>query len=257
MPLNDRQWSGLARDLRRAVARVAPDWTDSGAHDPGITVLELLAFTLDDLHHRAAASNPHGLLLARRVADRAAALATAFGGAAAENDDCGSGLQRVNYLSGMLLGVDDFRAEQEYVRERVKRRNRVLGAGIVSGLAVTVEGNAGQAQVVIAPGLAVDPAGEEIFIATPCALALPAAGSALLVALAYRERPCRSVATAAGAPLDTDAAPAPGPTRIVETFAASLASAAGADAVIVARVRRVRGRWRVDASFEAPCVPCR
>lgn len=229
--MNDKQWTSLARDFQRAVARVAPDWTGTGEHDPGIAMLELLAFVLDNLQHRRVALNPQGRLLARDLASRASALATTI---ESDSDDCGSGLRRVNYRAGMLLGVDDFQAEQDYVRDRLNRRNRLLyGAGIVAGLAVTVQANAGGARVVIAPGLAFAPGGNEIFLDTPCVLALPASGAAWIVQLVYRERPCQSA-------------------RIVETFDATLASVPAVDAVAVARVHRVRGQWRVDAKFKAP-----
>jgi len=222
VPLNDKQRARLARDFQRAVARVAPDWTGSGAHDPGITMLELLAFVLHDLQHRRAALSPH----ARDVAD-----------------DCGSGLRRVSYFAGQLLGVDDFQAEQDYVRGRLNRRNLLLyGTGIVTGLAVTVATDADGAHVVIAPGLAFAPDGDEVFVDAPCRLALPASGAAWLVQVAYREEPCRSVVTTTTSQ----------PSRIVESHRASLAATPDANAVSVARVHRLRGRWRVDAKFEPP-----
>ena len=136
MPLNDKQRAALACDLQRAVARVVPDWTDLGTHDPGVTMLQLLAFTLDDLQHRHATLDPHGRLLARDVASRAAALAAALDAA---SDDCGGGLARVDYFTGMVLGSDDFSAEQDYFRNRLNRLNRLLhGSGVISGLGVTV-----------------------------------------------------------------------------------------------------------------------
>ena len=138
MPLNEEQWTVLARDLQRALARAsgAPEWTDHNTHDPGITVLEALDYALTDLQYRGNALDDHARRLAQRVAERASALA----GSAAGNDDCGHGLQRVNYAHGQLLGVDDFRAEQDYVRRRLSRHNRLLhGVGIVCGLDVTVE----------------------------------------------------------------------------------------------------------------------
>ena len=249
MPLDDRQRAAFARDLRRAVARVAPDWTDFGANDPGVTMLQLLAFTLEDLEYRHAALDPHARLLARDVAARAAALAAALEGA---SDDCGDGLSRVDYFTGMVLGSDDFSAEQDYFRQRLNRLNRLLhGSGVVTGLAVTVAGTGSAASVTIAPGFALDRAGNELCVATPCSLSLPAAGGALLVVIAYRERPCRPVPTPGN---DTDPAGAIASglraSRIVETFDATLAVAPAADALAIARVHRVRGRWRVDPGFK-------
>lgn len=249
MPLDDRQRAAFARDLRRAVARVAPDWTDFGAHDPGVTMLQLLAFTLEDLEFRHAALDPHARLLARDVAARAAALAAALEDA---SDDCGDGPTRVDYFTGMIFGSDDFSAEQDYFRQRLNRHNRLLhGSGVVTGLEVTVAGTGSAGSVTIAPGFALDGAGNELCVATPCSLSLPAAGGALLVVIAYRERPCRPV-PAPGNATDPagDIASGLRASRIVETFDATLAAAPAADAVTLARVQRSRGRWRIDPAFE-------
>ena len=257
MPLDDEQWSALARELRRAAARVAPGWTDSGTHDPGVTMLELLAYALADLRHRTSALSPHARAVAQEVAQHAAALA-ATPGSGSEGDDCGSGLQRVRYVAGKLFDAADFQAEQGYLLDRLSRRNRLLhGAGVVDGLGVTVEPDADGARVVVAPGLAFDPRGREIFVGACCRLTLPAANAALLVQLSYRERACRSVAIAGEAVDDgrrRRRESATQPTRIVETFDATLAAAPAADAVSVARVHRLRGRWRVDPKFAVPRV---
>ena len=253
MPFTDKQWTGLARDLQRALTRVAPDWKDAGPQDPGITVMELMAYVLDELQSRSDALDPRVRLLARRVAERASALA-----AAPDNSDCAGALQRVNYVSGMLLGVDDFRVEQDYFRSRLNRRNRLLhGSGIVDGLAVTVEaGTNGSPQVTLAPGFALDRHGNEICVDAPVVLALPAQAAALFVQLSYAEQPCGRVPVANSNPLDTtgDATTAQA-TRIAETFNATLAAEPSVDAVVVARLRQVRGRWRVDKGFKAPRLP--
>ena len=107
-----KQRATFARDLQRAVARVAPDWTDFGAHDPGVTVLELLAFALEDLRFRHAALDPARRLLARDVAARPRRSRRRR----RDSDDCGPGPTRVDYFTGMVLGSDDFSAEQDYFR---------------------------------------------------------------------------------------------------------------------------------------------
>ena len=252
MPLTDKQWTGLARDLQRALTRVAPDWTDAGPHDPRITVLELLAFVLGELQSRSNALDPQARLLARRVAERASALGTALATAADDSEAAGA-LQRVNYVSGMLLGVDDFRVEQDYFRTRLNRHNRLLhGSGIVDGLAVTVEaGTNGSPQATLAPGFALDRHGNEICVDVPVVLALPAQGSALFVQLTYVEQETGLAPMPGGSPLDTSGAQA---TRVTETFNASLGADPAVDAVLVARLRQVRGRWRVDTGFKAQRV---
>jgi hypothetical protein len=251
MPLTDTQWTALAGDLQRALAGVAPEWTDFNTHDPGVTVLEVLAYAITDLQYRRNALDDRARLLARRIADRAGELAASTPGDS--NDDCGPGLQRVNFVPGMLLGVDDFRAEQDYARHRLNRRNRLLhGMGIVSGLGVTVDRDAGGSRAVISPGFAFDPAGNEIFVDESLLLALPTQGNTLLLLLAYAERPCRSVPTVGSGSLDASSdTPTAQPTRMTETYSAVLAPAPDAGALVIARLRQTRGRWRVDPAFEA------
>jgi hypothetical protein len=251
MPMTDEQWAAFARDLQRALARVAPEWTDANVHDPGTTMLEVISYALTDLQYRSGALDDRARVLARAVAERASELAAPA--SSHQNDDCGPGLQRVNYAFGVVLGVDDFNTEQDYLRGRLMRRNRLLhGTGIATGLAVTVEHDSGGSRVVIAPGLALDPAGNEIFVEQPCHLALPPQGADLLVLLHYAERPCRWAPVVAGSTVDTPDGSSDGrPTRIVETFRVALAAAPTADSVAIARLRQARGRWRVDARFEA------
>jgi hypothetical protein len=248
-PLNDAQWTSLARDVRRALERVAPQWTDTDSHDPGLTLVGLFAFLGDELAYRMDSLSPAARRLAHDVALRAAGLASALDAAGHTGSD-GAGLRRVRYFAGQLLGADDFQAEQDYVLGRLARRNRLLhGAGIVDGLAVTIEGGADPqtVRVVVAPGLAFDPLGREIAVDTPWSAPLPASPDALLVQLGYSERPCRGVPVAAVGASADDATTQP--TRIVETFAATLAPAPIAAAIAIARVHRTRGRWRVDPKF--------
>jgi hypothetical protein len=67
----------------------------------------------------------------------------------------------VNYVTGHLLSVEDFTAEQDYVREKLRRHNRALHQpGVVDGLEVTLESPG----VRVAPGFALDAAGNDIGI---------------------------------------------------------------------------------------------
>jgi hypothetical protein len=242
--LSDEQWRSLASALAREATRLAPDWTAHNTHDPGITVLELLAYALTELQYRRNTLDESGRALARRVARLAGALDVAAPG------DCPPGLQRVNYFTGLVLGADDFIAEQEYVRAGVHRRNRLLhGAGIVSGLGVTIERAGGSARVIIAPGFALNPRGEEIEMSSPTALPLPAQGRSLLVLLHCAEKPCRPV-PAPGNDTEEQA----GFSRIAETYSATLASTPDDAAVVLARVNFSRGRWTMDRKFRAAKV---
>ncbi|WP_135550808.1 putative baseplate assembly protein [Paenibacillus cymbidii] len=42
--LDDRTFEQLVKDARRAIPKLLPEWTDENAHDPGITMVEMLAW---------------------------------------------------------------------------------------------------------------------------------------------------------------------------------------------------------------------
>ena len=242
--LSEEQWQSLASSVQRAMTRLVPDWTSHNTHDPGITVLELLSYVLTELQYRSKTIDANGHALARHVAQLADSLGRATG-----TDDCPPGLQRVNYFYGKLLGVDDLTTEQNYLLGKIHRRNRALhGAGVVTGLGVTLERTGSNAQVVIAPGLAFDQCGKEIeALADP--LPLPPLGKSLLVLLHYAEQPCRP----APAPVvDPQAESQARFSRIAETFSATIAP--GTDDTAVALARFSRGRWTLDRKFKAPKV---
>jgi hypothetical protein len=241
--LDDAQWQWLANALARAAARVAPDWTVQNAHDPGLSVLELLAYALSELQYRGDRPDAARRTLALRVARLAHELAGTDG-------DRLPGLQRVNYFDGQLLGADDFTTEQNYFRQKLYRRNRLLhGVGVVSGLQVTLERERGHTRVAIAPGLAFNARGEEIEVTAPTMLSLPAPGRSLLVLLYYAEQACRPVPTPG-----LEAQELPSYARIAEGFTATLAPSADGDAVALARVNFTRGRWTLDRKFRAAQV---
>ena len=163
----------------------------------------------------------------------------------------------MNYFSGQLLGEDDFRDEQDYFRERLRRLNRFLvGSGVVSGLDVSVAPDAGgQGQaVVVEPGFAVDPRGEEIEICLQTSAQLPAPSGELWVQLIFRESPTEPVPVPS---LSSDSNTAESPqqfSRVEETFEIALAGALRPDAVPLARLTAGRGLWRVDHRFKPPRV---
>jgi len=261
MPLSDDEWAALARGLRRAAVRAAPGWTDANAHDPGVSVLELLAYALDELAYRNDRVSDDARVIARRVAERARALAGGDG----TSDDVGTtgaagsgradgALVRPRFFSGQLLTADDFTAAQDYVRQRFDRRNRLLhGAGVVEGLAVSIgDDGDGAAHVVVAPGLAFDRFGREIFVGCAARVAVGGDAPALVVSLSYAERTTRTAtATFAGDDAGVHGDLAAQATRVLETFAVSLGATPADDAVPIARLRRWRGRWRLDPRFRA------
>jgi hypothetical protein len=247
--LSEEQWQCLTSAFVRELARVEPNWTAHNAHDPGITVLELLAYVLTELQYREPKIDTPSRALARRVAQLAHLLAGQDGAG-----DCAPGPQRVNYFAGSLLSADDLTAEQDYFRHKIHRRNRALhGAGVVSGLQVGLKRAGGNTQVVIAPGLAFNASGEEIEVAEPTSLPLPSHGKSLLVLLHYAEQPCRPV-PALAKDLQGDAPAQVRFSRVTETYTATSAPSADDTGVALARLSFSRGRWALDRNFTAARV---
>ena len=238
---HEDRWHALAQAMRREVAAHFPEWTDSNSSDPGITLLQVFAWLAENLIYRPAMAREEAVLLAQRLAIAATALAKAA------NDEghatSSTSLQRVNYFVGQLLSAEDFTAEQEYFRRRLRRMNRAVhGAGVIAGLAVSIEGKGAGAHVVIDPGFALDARGEEIEVPECISIPLPIRGKTLLVQLGYAERPCRPVpVTASDVGVGTQTY-----SRIAETFTAVLSPTVSANAVTLARLRHVKGRWSVE-----------
>src|SRR5712671_604066 len=184
--LDDAAYGDIAATLRARVDAHAPEWTDNNESDPGILLLELFAFITESLLYRQNLIPDRGRSSAARLATFAQALADRTTGAPDHT------LVRPRYFAGQLLGADDFSLEQDYFRHRLRRLNReVIGAGVVRGLGVSVQpDDSGTGQrVVVEPGFAIDPHGEEIEACGAATAALPPTGGLLYVTLHHAERP--------------------------------------------------------------------
>jgi hypothetical protein len=96
----------------------------------------------------------------------------------------------------MVLSADDFTAEHNYVLEKQRLRNQlVLCDGIVSGLSVAVGKKGSGRQVVLSPGLAINPTGNEICVRDVMTCALPPSGKRIYVCLRYVEAETSPVPT--------------------------------------------------------------
>ena len=241
--LNEEQLQQFAAVLLTQARASVPEWTQFSDSDPGITLLELFAFLTENLLYRQNQIPSRGVAPAQRLADAALALA----GASASQGTCLP--QRVNYFAGQLLTADDFLQEQTYFRARLRRRNRLLhGAGIVSGLQVSLGKDSQGQKVEVQPGFALDPRGEELELCMTRLLPLPARGKSLLVQLLFAER--------LTAPVPLSASGATGSeqqfSRVEETVTIVLAPQLRADAVSIARLAFGRGFWRLDRGFKPP-----
>jgi hypothetical protein len=241
--LNEEQLQQFATTLLTQAHALVPEWTQFNDSDPGTTLLELFAFLTENLLYRQNQIPPRGVVPARRLADAAQALT----GVSAPPGACLP--QRVNYFTGQLLTAEDFLQEQTYFRARLRRRNQQFhGAGIVSGLQVSLDKDSQGQKVEVQPGFALDPRGEELELCAPYLLPLPPRGKSLFVQLQFAERPT--------APVPVLATDAPGNeqqfSRVEETVTVLLAPQVQADAVSIARLAFSRGSWRLDRGFKSP-----
>jgi len=151
-------------------------------------------------------------------------------------------LSRPRYYTGQLLTAADFQAEQDYLREKMRRHNLcVLGIGVVAGLNVTVDADSGNANVLaitISPGCAIDAHGEEISVCEPMQYKHAVVVEAVYVSLRKIEVPADPAPIAGGG---TEFS------RILETTAVEISEDIPGNGVVIARVARIGGRWVIEA----------
>jgi len=227
----DADWDDLVRDLTARVAVFAPDWTEHTDSDPGVTIVELFAFLTESLLYRQDGS-PRDVARLREIVEQLERV---------HASRCPDGtLTRNRYYTGKLLSVADFEQEQQYLRTKHRRHNRLLhGVGIVSGLDVGVEtGQAGEeAAVVVSPGLAISEEGEELLLCEPATSNLCLGKEVCYVTVRRVERPTNLDAGGEASRIEESAE-----ITVVEDLAPGL--------LAIARLRRDGETWRPDASFE-------
>jgi hypothetical protein len=171
-------------------------------------------------------------------------------------------MKRPNYFVGQFLSADDFTAEQEYHRGKQRRHNLFChGFGVVQGLKVSTVNENARWAVLVEPGFAIDPVGNEIQLCTEVKLRLPKSQTAIEVGIRFSERFCDLV------PIGSDATPLSSqPSRVEEGCEVLLgavsvpkdASAKGRvlgtspDILPLAHLVRSHCAWKVDRKFKAP-----
>jgi hypothetical protein len=236
--LSDARWEALSRDLSARVAAFAPDWTEPADNDPGITLVELFAFLAESLLSRADLS-PHARMRLGEVLERLEWLERA------RDSDCRDGtLTRNRFFTGKLLSADDLAQEQAYERTKHRRHNRLLhGVGIVRGLAVGLEPRpgGGDPAIVVSPGVALDPNGDELVVCEPVTRDVCQGASVCYVTVALLERP-------------TSPTPDGESSRIEESAEVAVSEDVPSRHLAIARLLHDDGAWRPDPSFEAARV---
>jgi hypothetical protein len=147
--------------------------------------------------------------------------------------------QRVRFFSGQILSAQDFEVEQQYQLDKRRLSNRYLhGSGIVAGLHVTVE----DGTVIVSPGFALDPMGNEIVIDRPTSVdTKPCANHVCYLFVRYTES-------------GTDPVPAGNGraefSRITESFILTVQDdgAGQPDAICLGRLLRQSDGWTVDGA---------
>jgi len=157
-------------------------------------------------------------------------------------------IKRLNYFNGQFLRENDFNLEQDYHLSLRRLHNRKAHTpGIISGLEVV----AGNSQVTVKAGMAIDKDGREIIVETDTTVNVSAGDNGAHVVIALDER-------------KSDPAVAPDPirleTRWTESAALSLVGDVPASAVALAQIATVAANGAVTLNssyrrlYSAPVV---
>lgn len=229
------RWNELTRDLSARVATFAPEWSEPAGNDPGVTLVELLGFLADSLLSRGDLP-PQTRSRLRSVIERLERT---------DDVDCQDGtLTRSRFFAGKLLTADDLAREQDYHRSKQRRHNRIAhGVGIVRGLGVTLEAGAGGGgpKIVVDPGVAISPEGEELIVCDLVTRDVSQGGTVCYVTLTLLEQP-------------TGATPEGEHSRIEESAEVVVSDQVPPGHLAIGRLVNPGGAWRVDSNFKAPRV---
>jgi len=157
-------------------------------------------------------------------------------------------LKRVNYFAGKMLTPEDFRTEQQYFKDRMKLHNRFLhGYGIVSGLGVSISAKSPEA-IVVSPGYAIDPQGNDVILSMDMQGSFPSAGTAAYLVLCWAEREVdlMPISYSGGEGEQLVAS------RIEEYALLKYETdkrKADQTGVVLARLKKIRGKWKIDKQF--------
>ena len=175
---------------------------------------------------------------------------------------CPDPISRPYYFARALLSVDDFTSEQNYHREKQRRHNlHCHGFGVVQGLKVSTAHKDSASTVAIEPGVAIDPAGNEIVLCTTAQLPLPESPTAIQVGIRFLERlsapvPSLSDAESLGSHPSRAEEGCEVLLNPVSMPRRSQAKGKGLDILPgilpLAHLVRVRGVWRVNRKFKVP-----
>jgi hypothetical protein len=143
------------------------------------------------------------------------------------------------------LSPEDFQTEQQYFREKLRRHNKFLhGQGVVTGLGLTVSQDSTPAYVIVSPGYAISPEGEELILTQALQLKIDVRHSPQYVTLQYAD-------------CETDPVVTPGsdstPSRIEDrVLLRLLPEKETSGALAIGRIVMDDSGWAVDLTFQIP-----
>jgi len=168
---------------------------------------------------------------------------------------CAEPLQRTNFFAGRLLTAQDLIAEQEYHREKQRRHNlHCHGYGVVDGLKISIARGRSRSSIVVGPGVAIAPTGDELHLCAAVTVRLPVASVALQVEIRFAERFTGSIPVTVGEPEIMPASVKEGCEVILQPLGVDKRSPAASDstALPLAHVVLRRNHWRIDRRFKVP-----
>jgi hypothetical protein len=159
-------------------------------------------------------------------------------------------LKRTNFFPGRIVTTADLQTDQNYFRERMRQHNlNFHGIGIVSGLEVSLSQGPAKS-IVVAPGIALDPFGNEINVLSAVRCQFPEKCEVAFLVLYWAER-------------ETDPVPVlTNESETGQTMASRMEKYAilkyeleddrtrHLTGVVLARLKKIRHRWKVDDEFQ-------
>lgn len=158
--------------------------------------------------------------------------------------------KRVNFVFGMILTAEEFTQEFSYLRDRMRWLARdLVGRGTVSGLQVTTSSDKDTADSIrVNAGMAVDAQGNVIHLESPVHCPPPEKGSSAYLVLGWVERETDPIPVF-GAGSDAEQTHRSRVEELAIFRYETNQKAARQSGVILARLKKARGKWKVDKEF--------
>jgi len=236
--LSKNQQRELVDSIVASVKAFAPEWTAPESSDPGITLIQLFVWLSERVQFEKTPAMNTATTVFRSLLEQLPPTVS-------NNCHVDPVLTRPRYFPRKLLTADDLQVEQDYFLAKLRRHNRFLfGSGIVTGLDVSID-DAKKGHIIITPGYAIGPTGDEILVCNPAQFSLGTCIVSGYVSLAFCEQ---AIQVTSGE--STEAS------RIIEGFRIEFTEDVTPEDVAVARVKYRRNKWTLDARFRPARAKC-